>query len=44
MKENCEECKENPQSGPCPFASEIHGDESECDCCDDCRYQCAMDI
>jgi hypothetical protein len=29
----------------CPFSEEIHGDsESMCNCCDECTYQCAMDI
>lgn len=28
----------------CPFASEIHGEERECGCCDACANQCAMDI
>ena len=30
---------------PCPFKAEIHNDEeSLCECCDNCTYQCAMDI
>lgn len=30
----------------CPFAEDIHGDDSEdaCSCCEYCTYQCAMDI
>ena len=29
----------------CPFSEEIHGDsETLCNCCDECTYQCAMDI
>ena len=29
----------------CPFSEEIHGDsETMCNCCDECTYQCAMDI
>lgn len=34
------------ESHSCPFASEINGDHSEdhCNCCEDCQYQCAMDI
>ena len=31
---------------PCPYAEEIGGNHEEeyCDCCDDCRHECAMDI
>lgn len=30
---------------PCPFASEIHGDDSTlCNCCDDCAHGCAIEI
>lgn len=48
--------KEDPKDGlcdcgapasepePCPFAEDIRGDDTPCDCCDDCRHQCAMDI
>lgn len=39
-------CK-NPAAEPhtCPFSEEINGDsESLCNCCDDCMYECAMDI
>ena len=29
----------------CPYASEIHNDDSEsCDCCEKCEHECAMDI
>ncbi len=28
----------------CPFAEEIHGDTTECLCCDCRRYQCALEI
>lgn len=28
----------------CPFGSEIHGRSDTCRCCDDCAYECAMDI
>lgn len=32
-------------SHTCPFKEEINGDsETECNCCDDCKHQCAMDI
>ena len=28
----------------CPFAEEIHNDDSTCVCCAKCRHQCQMDI
>lgn len=29
----------------CPFSSEINGDDTTlCNCCEECTYQCAMDI
>lgn len=28
----------------CPYACEINNDESLCDCCEECSYQCAMDV
>ncbi len=28
----------------CPYSQEIHETEDLCDCCDDCRHECAMDI
>ena len=43
----CQHCKKEPAEEPhlCPFGREIHGDdESLCNCCADCEYQCAMDI
>lgn len=30
---------------PCPYAEDVNNDsEMHCVCCDECRYQCAMDI
>ena len=30
---------------PCPYAQDIHNDDTvTCNCCDECMYQCAMDI
>lgn len=29
---------------PCPFAIEIYDNYDECDCCDDCAYNCAIDV
>lgn len=42
----CKCGKPSPGLGSCPYASEIdHVDDQEyCNCCDDCHYQCAMDI
>lgn len=28
----------------CPYASEIHGDDRLCTCCDSCAHECARDI
>ncbi|MHC4715304.1 MAG: hypothetical protein ACYTAN_18875 [Planctomycetota bacterium] len=28
----------------CPFAFEIHDVDEPCNCCSDCRHECAMDI
>lgn len=39
-------CK-NPAEPPhrCPYKSDIGGDdETLCECCDGCQYECAMDI
>ena len=32
------------QPHTCPFAEEIHGRTDLCNCCEECTYQCAMDI
>ena len=41
-------CKVNAAKAPhsCPYAEEIKGndDPEYCTCCDDCRYECCMDI
>lgn len=29
---------------PCPFVEEIHNEESMCNCCDECRHECAQNI
>lgn len=43
-----ETCKcgsgETPILAPCPFAEDIHGDDTECLCCEECRYNCWADI
>ena len=47
MAEKCDRC-DKPSSGlhSCPYAAEINGndDPEYCNCCDDCRHQCCMDI
>lgn len=40
-------CGKNPaqEEHPCPYREELCGEGGEyCSCCDECRYQCAMDI
>ena len=42
----CGRCK-TEQAIPdhtCPYAQEIHNDDKLCNCCDDCQYNCAMEI
>ena len=34
----------NFESHYCPFKTEIHQDESECQCCPHCMYNCAQEI
>ena len=30
---------------PCPYYEEINNDhENKCNCCEECQYQCTMDI
>jgi len=45
--ELCSSCKKNPaeELHECPYAAEICGDEdTQCDCCDECRGNCCDDI
>lgn len=39
-------CSELASDEPhrCPYAWETNGDDSECDCCEECEHQCAMNI
>jgi len=30
--------------GCCPFDQDVHGKETECNCCDECAEQCRQDI
>lgn len=43
----CVKCNSNQakELHECPFEKEIHGnDKTECNCCDDCTYDCYMEI
>lgn len=44
----CQGCGEEQLYTPghtCPFKSDIHGDdETLCNCCEDCVYDCLMSI
>lgn len=42
----CPTCGKNPatEPHPCPYKSEINGNEEECTCCQYCQHECAMDI
>lgn len=43
--ENCRINKGTDELHTCPFSEEIwNNHEADCNCCDDCSYQCAMDI
>jgi len=40
---NCDNEKSEPHT--CPFKEEINHDlKTLCECCDNCTYECAMDI
>jgi len=45
-KNLCPVCKCNPATEPhlCPFASDVHEDDTPCTCCVECEEACAMDI
>lgn len=42
----CPKCKvgERELGRVCPYGSEIHGDTSECSCCDGCMGDCADSV
>ena len=42
----CPECGAEgaAQEGECPYQSEINETTLMCDCCEQCRHECAMDI
>jgi hypothetical protein len=44
MTDKCNRCGKEAVYGTCPFAEEINNEIRECNCCEDCRYECRMDI
>jgi hypothetical protein len=44
----CPKCQENEAMSElhsCPYNSDVNNDDSAyCNCCQDCSYECAMDI
>jgi hypothetical protein len=42
----CQRCKSAPAEAEhvCPYAYEIHEDESLCTCCESCASECADEI
>lgn len=45
--ELCCNCDKNDalEDHECPFKVEIHDDEDTlCNCCEECMYECAMDV
>ena len=44
-QKKCDECGEGDAVvSVCPFDSEIYHQDNICNCCDDCRLNCADDI
>jgi hypothetical protein len=43
-EKNCKCGDEAGEDHPCPYSQEIHGDDRECNCCEFCTQQCAMEI
>jgi len=46
-EELCPHCGVNPASDPhpCPYDEDVNNNpDSSCTCCEECEYQCAMDI
>jgi hypothetical protein len=48
MTKKCQRCGKNEgtkELHSCPYASEIHDDDTHnCNCCDDCAHECMMEI
>lgn len=40
----CSKCGQPGEWDICPYAQDVEGKEEICDCCDDCRTECAADI
>lgn len=41
----CDKCQgEGKEDHTCPFSEDINGDDTPCNCCEECEHQCAMDI
>lgn len=44
-EDKCRCGEEGEELHTCPFAEDVADDfETLCNCCDDCTYECAMDI
>ncbi len=46
-EKKCERCEKNAATSPhsCPYQADVNEDsETLCTCCEDCEYECAMDI
>jgi len=44
-KSKCKCGKPGKPDHTCPFAEDVHDDDvSQCNCCDSCQHECAMDI
>ena len=37
-------CGKEGVEGICPFDDDVHGKETKCYCCEDCRDECADEI
>jgi hypothetical protein len=45
MSDKCNCGNEQDDEHTCPFAEDVGNDsESLCRCCEECTYQCAMDV
>ena len=41
----CPKCGKNPSKlDACPYDEDVNDTKRECDCCDECRHECLMDI
>lgn len=42
----CEQCEEEQgrPPHPCPYKEDVNNNNDECNCCDKCERECAMDI